>query len=552
MGKTKRMICKADIVIVGGGSAGCLAAIRAKELNPRLDVLILEKGDIKRSGSIAMGMDALNIVAVPGVDTPETYVEAIEMGVHGIVDQKPSYVMAERSYPLMKKLESWNVRFTKDESGNYIMLKIHAKGKFYAAMDEPDLKVILARKVQEAGVRVMNRVMATSILTRNGQASGVFGFNTRSGESVVVQAKAVILSNGGCSRLTLPHSGYLNGTFDYPGNSGEGFIMAYKAGAALTGMEYTHHVNIIKDVGIPLLYITTTRGAKMINALGQVLSAGSGLPEHVMAKEAREGRAPVFIDMRELQEKNIQEIERILFTTERPIQQRFFAQRGIDFRSSPIELNPTEFQLCGGHGLSGLVVNERAETTLPGLYAGGDVASVPRQHLTGAFVFGEVAAEEAVKRSSLPWAELDETQITAEENRLFQYYSEETVSPISIHDLEYKARRVFGEYVAPPKNEYKLDQCLLWVERLKKDLATMKAADFHELGKIIEIEAILECAALSATASKARKESRWGITHFRADYPERNDNEWLKHIDLRQSPDGSVSVSFRPIERSVL
>lgn len=552
MSSIKRTVSKADIVIIGGGSAGCLAAIRAKELNPRLDVLILEKGEIKRSGALAMGMDALNIVAVPGVDTPETYVEAIEQGVHGIVDQLPSYVMAKRSYPLMKKLESWNVRFTKDENGNYIMLKIHSKGKFYAAMDEPDLKVILARKVREAGVRVLNRAMVTSLLTANGQVAGVLGFNVRSGESIVVQAKAVILSNGGCSRLTLPHSGYLNGTFDYPGNSGEGYIMAYKAGAAITGMEYTHHTNIIKDAGIPLLYITTTRGAKMVNALGEVLSAGTGLPEHVMSREIREGRDPVFIDMRGLPEKDIQEIERILFSTERPLQERFFSQRGVDFRTAPIELYPTEYQLCGGHGLSGLVVNERAETTLPGLYACGDVASVPRQHLTGAFVFGEVAAEEAGKRAALPWPNLNEEQIATEETRIFGYYSERDVSPLDLHDIEYKARRIIGDYVAPLKNEYKLNQCLLWVERFKSDLAKAKATDFHELGKIMEIEAILECAALSAIASKTRKESRWGITHFRSDYPERNNAEWLKHIDLTKAPDGSVAVSFRPVERSVL
>ena len=546
-----RLVIKADVLIVGGGSAGCLAAIRAKELNPGLEVVILEKGEIRRSGSLAMGMDALNIVAVPGVDTPETYVEAAGLAAGGIMDQAPSYVMAKRSYALMKKLEGWQVRFTKDEDGNYIMLKIHPKGKFYAAMDEPDLKVILARKVREAQVAVYNRIMVTTILTRNGQAVGAQGFNIRTGESIVVQAKAVILASGGCSRLTLPNSGYLNGTFDYPGNSGEGFAMAYRAGAALTGMEYTHQTTLIKDISCPLLYITTTRGAKVVNALGQVLGHGQ-IPGNVMAEEYRAGRGPVFIDMRELPEKNIQEIEQILFTTERPLQQRFFAQRGIDFRTSPIELYPTEFQLCGGHGLSGLVVNERAETTLPGLYACGDVASVPRQHLTGAFVFGEVAAEEAVQRANLSLTDLNETEIVSEEQRLFRPFAEEGISPISLHDLEFKARRVIGDYAAPPKNEYKLDQCLRWVDRMKAELATATAQDFHELGKIWEIDAILECASLSATASKTRKESRWGVAHLRADYPEQNDEEWLKHIDLTRTADGRIAVSTRPIERSVL
>ena len=98
---------KADILIIGGGSGGCLAANRALEINPSLKVAIFEKGDIKYSGSIARGMDALNIVAIPNFTTPELYVESSTLQCAGILDAPPSYEMARRSFDLLKKLEGW-------------------------------------------------------------------------------------------------------------------------------------------------------------------------------------------------------------------------------------------------------------------------------------------------------------------------------------------------------------------------------------------------------------------------------------------------------------
>ena len=95
----------ADILIIGGGSAGTMAAIRAKELNPSQRVAIFEKGHILYSGCIARGMDALNIVAVPGVTTPELYVESNRVACGGIMDEPVNYLMAKRSYAMMKKLE---------------------------------------------------------------------------------------------------------------------------------------------------------------------------------------------------------------------------------------------------------------------------------------------------------------------------------------------------------------------------------------------------------------------------------------------------------------
>ena len=544
------MNLETDILVIGGGSAGCMAAIVAKEQNPEANVLVIEKGEIHRSGSIAMGMDALNIVVQPGISTPELYLNSARIATDGILDYKPSYIMAERSYSILKRLEGWGIRFPKDEQDKYISLQVHAKGKFLLEMDSPDLKLVLAEKIKEAGVHVLNRTMVTSLLLTNGKVHGAMGFNLRTGEFIVVSAKATILANGGCARFSLPNSGYLYGLFDYPGNAGDGYSLAYRAGAQLTGFEYTSCSPLIKDINCPLLYITITRGAKVINAFGEEIEL-EYLNTQTMLKELREGRGPIFIQLSHLPEERIQEIERILFTTERPIQKRFWENRGINFRDGLIELGITEYQLCGGHGLTGIVVNEKTETTLEGLYAAGDVACVPLQHLTGAFVFGEIAAENAVVYASKTQIkEIDKAIIESEKKKLFSIMNDEkSEGKISVKEFEYKVRRTISDYVVPPKNERKLLQALWWIPRFRKEMKDIRVTDYHELSRFKEIQFILDCAELSAHASLERKESRWGWFHYRTDYPQQDDDNWLKHVVLEYGmKSGEPQTALVPIK----
>ncbi|OLS30713.1 MAG: L-aspartate oxidase [Candidatus Heimdallarchaeota archaeon AB_125] len=543
------MELETDILVIGGGSAGSMAAIVAKEQNPDIDVTIIEKAEINRSGSIALGMDALNIVVQPGITTPELYMNSARIATEGILDYKPSYVMAERSYSILKRLEGWGIRFPRDEENKYISLQVHAKGSFLLEMDSPDLKLVLAEKVKEAGVRVINRTIVTKLLVNNEQVIGAMGFNIRTGEFIVCKAKATILANGGCARFSLPNSGYLYGTFDYPGNAGDGYSLAYRAGAQLTGFEFTQCSPLIKDINCPLLYITLTRGAEVVNALGETIDLEYVSTQN-MLKELREGKGPIFIKMNHLPEERIQDIERILFTTERPIQKKFWENRGVDFREGLIELGETEYQLCGGHGLTGIVVNEKAETTLKGLYAAGDVACVPLQHLTGAFVFGEVAAEEAVKFvNNNDLGEVDQNLIKDEEQRLLNVMDNNKSGSISVKDFEYKVRRTISDYAIPPKNEIKLKRFLWWLPRFRDDMKDIQVTDHHELSRYEEIQFILDSAELSVHASLAREESRWGWFHHRTDYPEKDDGNWLKHVVLEKGlKSGEVQTLLVDIE----
>jgi len=541
----------ADVLVIGGGSAGAMAAIRAKEVDPSQEVVVFEKGHILYSGCIARGMDALNIVAVPGQTTPELYVESNGLACEGIMDEPVNYRMAERSYPLMKKLESWGVFFPKDKEGNYELLQVHPKGKFCLSMKEPELKTILAKRLMNLGCRVFNRVMGLQLIVEEGQVSGAIGMNLHTGDLIVCRAKAVILCSGGTARFGLPNSGYLYGVYDFPGNTGDGYAMAFQAGAEVTGFEYTLNYYIIKDINAPLLYITLTRGAHLLTAMDVHLEDNHPSIKS-MILEHRKDHGPLRIRMKHLPESKIREIEDILFTTERPVQERFYEGRGVNFRTGDIELWPTEYYLCGGHGMTGIFVNEKAATTLPGLYAAGDVSLVARGHLSGAFVYGEIAAEEASEYARKnPSFRGARTPGLAGLKRDLLQRMEQKGGEVSVEEFEYKVRRLISDYVTPPKNAYKLNMALWWMDRFRKEVREkVRVRHIHDLFKVLEVENIILCASLSATASLERKESRWGFWHYRADFPKKDDENWRKHIMLKKGayPE-EIRVSHRPIAR---
>jgi succinate dehydrogenase/fumarate reductase flavoprotein subunit len=466
------------------------------------------------------------------------------------MDEPVNYLMAKRSYALMKKLEGWGIFFPRDKDGNYELLQVHPKGKFCLTMKEPELKTILAKRLMGLGCQVFNRVMGLKLLVEEGRVVGAIGINIRTGDLVVCHAKAVILTSGGTARFGLPNNGYLYGVYDFPGNTGDGYAMAFRAGAELTGFEYTLNYYIIKDINAPLLYITLTRGAHLLTAMDVHLEDNHPSIKS-MVLEHRKDQGPLRIRMKHLSEGKIREIEDILFSTERPVQQRFFEGRGINFRSGDIELWPTEYYLCGGHGMTGIFVDEQASSTLPGLFAAGDVSLVARGHLSGAFTFGEVAAEEASERAKKIAKAAYNPGALEDLKTDLSRRMEQKDGEVAVEEFEYKVRRLISDYVTPPKNEYKLKMALWWMDRFQKEIREkVRVRNVHDLFKVLEVEDIILCAKLSATASLERKESRWGFWHYRADYPKKDDGQWLKHIMLQKGSDPSeILVSHRPVAK---
>jgi succinate dehydrogenase/fumarate reductase flavoprotein subunit len=200
--------------------------------------------------------------------------------------------------------------------------------------------------------------------------------------------------------------------------------------------------------------------------------------------------------------------------------------------------------------MAGLVVNEKAETGVPGLYAAGDVACVAKGHLTGAFVFGEIAGEEAVRfASSQSPPKLDAGQVE-EAAGVIERRLASGDKRVDVRDLEYKVRRLINDYVVSPKNAYKLNRWLEWSKTFCREMdEEVAVGNGHELAKLLEVENIVKCATFSAVASLERRESRWGRVHQRTDYPETDNQNWLCHMDLRRGEGGEVIPGTRDLDR---
>ena len=542
-----------DVLVIGGGTAGPMAAAKAKEKNPALRVMVMEKANVKRSGAISMGMDGLNNAVIPGHATPEQYVKEITVANDGIVNQKTVMEYATSSFAMIQELDSWGVKFEKDETGDYAVKKVHHIGTYVLPMPEGhNMKKVLYRQLKKRRVEITNRLMATRLLLdEHGAIAGAMAVDSRTADFYVIRSKTVILATGAAGRLGMPSSGYLFGTYENPTNAGDGYSLAYHAGAELSGIECFQINPLIKDYNGPsCAYVTGPFGGYTANANGDRFiecDYWSGQMMMEFYKELEGGNGPVFLKMDHLAEETISTIEEILHTNERPSRGRFHEGRGLDYRTGMVEMHISEIGLCSGHSGSGVWVNERAETTVPGLYAAGDLACVPHNYMLGAFVYGKLAGESAAEycaAHALP--PVDTIQVEHERKRVWAPLA--VVDGLPPNQVEYKLRRMVNDYLQPPKVTRKMEIGLQRFAEIHDDLARLSAANPHELMRALEIHAIRDCAEMAAQASLFRKESRWGLYHYRVDYPEKNDKDWFVHVQVKKGANGDMTCFTRPIE----
>ncbi|MEU0942690.1 fumarate reductase/succinate dehydrogenase flavoprotein subunit [Streptomyces canus] len=542
---------RCDVLVVGGGTAGTMAALTAAEHGA--NVLLLEKAHVRHSGALAMGMDGVNNAVIPGRAEPDDYVAEITRANDGIVDQSTVRQTATRGFGMVQRLESYGVKFEKDEHGDYAVRQVHRSGSYVLPMPEgKDVKKVLYRQLRRREmrerIRIENRVMPVRVLTAEGRAVGAVGFNTRTGAFVTVRAGAVILATGACGRLGLPASGYLYGTYENPTNAGDGYAMAYHAGAELTGIECFQINPLIKDYNGPACaYVANPFGGYQVNRHGERFVDSDYWSGQMMAEFAAEvasDRGPVYLKLSHLPEESISSLESILHSTERPTRGTFHEGRGHDYRTHDIEMHISEIGLCGGHSASGVRVDDHARTTVPRLYAAGDLACVPHNYMIGAFVFGDLAGADASQYAPYE-GKLPPDQLREAHELIYRPLRNPDGPPQP--QVEYKLRRFVNDYVAPPKSGARLSLALESFERMREDIAAMGARTPHELMRCAEVSFIRDCAEMAARASLARTESRWGLYHDRLDHPHRDDTSWFHHLDLHKSPSGAMEFTARPV-----
>jgi succinate dehydrogenase/fumarate reductase flavoprotein subunit len=372
----------------------------------------------------------------------------------------------------------------------------------------------------------------------------------REGKVHVIRAKAVILCCGASGRLGLPASGYLYGTYENPANAGDGYAMAYHAGAELTGIECFQINPLIKDYNGPACaYVTGPLGGHTVNARGHRFIQSDYWSGQMMLEFYRELHSkdgPVFLKLTHLADETLREIEDVLHKTERPSRGRFHAGRNHSYERDLVEMHVSEIGLCSGHSASGVWVNERGETTLPGLYTAGDMACVPHNYLCGALTYGTICAESALRYVAEVGPPGAANAAVEEEARRISAPLERAQG-IPHHQYEYKVRRLVNDYLQPPKSEQRLLLGLSYFERAREELDELKAETPHELMRVMECGFIRDCAEMAARASLFRTESRWGLYHYHLDYPELDNQNWLVHVNLKRGADGAMQLFKRAL-----
>lgn len=549
-----------DVLIIGGGTAGCYAALTIREKSDA-SIIIAEKANIKRSGCLAAGVNAINAYIVEG-RKPEDYVEYAKKDADDIVREDLLLTMSERLNEVTAKMEKLGLVILKDENGRYV-----ARGNRNIKINGENIKPILADAVNSLkNVTVINRLNITDYIVKDNTILGAVGFNIDTGEAYEIRAKKVLCATGGAAGLYKPNNpGFSRHKMWYPPfNTGAGFAMGINAGAEMTTFEMRFIALRCKDTIAPTGTIAQGVGAKQVNSLGEIYENRYGLTTsqrvYGTVRENIEGRGPCYLRTEGISSEQDESLKKA-YLNMAPSQTLKWIESGKNPSEQNVEIEGTEPYIVGGHTASGYWVDTNRRTTINGLYAAGDVAGgCPQKYVTGAMAEGEIAAEDIVKE--LNRSDITEnafSQSTADEyadkltderiKEYNEYLSREDKDTIfSTEELEEAMQKVMDTYAGGIGSHYQFNgkQLKLAKEKIEQ-IETLSekanAKDYHGLMFVYELKERLTVCQVLIEHLKARKETRWHSFAENLDYPEKSD-EWLKYVNTRKV-DGRIEVKYR-------
>ncbi|MDM7997247.1 MAG: FAD-binding protein [Acidobacteriota bacterium] len=541
-----------DVLVIGGGFGGLAAAIRIKELAPETTVLIVDKQTIGWGGKANKGAGVLWVLA-PGDDINafvDYHVKNIGLYLN---DQNLLYAMARESYGAAQKLADWGVKVMKTPVGDLDTSRLPFGWSLAAA--DLDMMQPLRKRAVKLGIRLLDKTPVVELLKQEDRVTGAVGFSLLDGHFAVFRSKTTILANGDCDFGVLRM---------WANACGDGIAAAYNAGAEMRNAEFGNFYDVVnKATGIPIVF----GFRNLYNAHGENISEKyiqgpePDIPISIilgMEKEVLEGRGPIYIDMAAL--ANPSEGSAGIFQWDRP---HFKALFGCEFAKmqqyGPPPSEKVEVSLGFTGELSPVKVDCEMKTTLPGLWAIGDTsyagsawagaAEAPPGRLRGsglmnALIAALMAAPSVVRHSkeSIPPAPKDQE---------IAHLREKTFAPLYRKDgyPASEAIRSIQEVVVPVKysmrrNRERLEEALSRVARVQEQLPGLFAEDPHGLARCHEASCIALCAEIGFRAALARTESRgW---HYREDYPQQDDSNWLQWIIVKKVQDRMV-VTTEPI-----
>lgn len=546
-----------DVLIIGGGTAGCYAALTISE-NSDKKVLICEKAHIKRSGCLAAGVNALNAYIVEG-RKPQDYVDYAKKDADGIVREDLLLTMSEKLNEVTDRLEKLGLVILKDENGKYV-----TRGNRNLKINGENIKPILADAVEKAkNVTVLNRVNIFDYSVKDNKINGAFGFGIESGIFYTIEAKAVIIATGGAAGLYKPNNpGFSRHKMWYPPfNTGAGYAMGIRAGAEMTTFEMRFIALRCKDTIAPTGTIAQGVGAKQVNSLGEVYETKYGLTtsERVYGTvmENLEGRGPCYLRTEGISPQQDESLRKA-YLNMAPSQTLKWVEAGKNPSEQNVEIEGTEPYIVGGHTASGYWVNTERETTIHGLYAAGDVAGgCPQKYVTGAMVEGEIAAIDMVSKldadtsdGSPDTSAFDEKKALDAKASEYDHFLTESSKMFTTEAIEEAMQKVMDNYAGGISTHYQFNgkQLALAKEKINHLIeltGDLYASDMHELMFIYELkERLTVCLSVIAHLG-ARKETRWHSFAENLDYPGKSD-DWMKYVNSRYE-NGQLHMIYREL-----
>ena len=551
-----KKILHTDILIIGGGTAGCYAALTIREQSD-YSIVIAEKANIKRSGCLAAGVNAINAYIVDG-RKPEDYVEYAKKDADGIVREDLLMTMSEGLNRVTHKMENLGLVILKDENGNYV-----ARGNRNIKINGENMKPLLAKAVEELeDVTILNRINITDYIVEENEIKGAFGFSIEEGTAYEIRAKKVLCATGGAAGLYRPNNpGFSRHKMWYPPfNNGAGYAMGLRAGAEMTTFEMRFIALRCKDTIAPTGTIAQGVGAKQVNAKGEVYEDKYGLTtsERVYGTvmENLEGRGPCYLRTEGITQEQDESLKKA-YLNMAPSQTLKWLESGKNPSEQNVEIEGTEPYIVGGHTASGYWVDTDRETTIHGLFAAGDVAGgCPQKYVTGAMVEGEIAAKKIVSQLNEERDKEKASDESAEKKALdakiteYNRYLSNEGGMYETEALEEAMQKVMDEYAGGISTHYQFNEKQLAlakekIEKIEKLAENVNAGDMHELMFVYELkERLTVCKSVIAHLF-ARKETRWHSFDENLDYPKKS-GDWLKYVNSKME-DGKITVFTRKL-----
>ena len=556
----KNRIIDTDVLIIGGGTAGCFAGITLGKKKD-LDVLIVEKANIVRSGCLAAGVNAINAYITKG-RVPQDYVDYCKKDADGIVREDLLLSMSERLNHVTKVMEDLGLVILKDENGDYV-----ARGNRNIKINGENIKPILADAVKKQdNVTVINHLNITDFIVENNEIKGAYGFDVNDAVFYEINAKAVLVATGGAAGLYRPNNpGFSRHKMWYPPfNTGAGYAMGINAGAEMTTFEMRFIALRCKDTIAPTGTIAQGVPAKQLNSNGEVYENKYGLTTsqrlYGTVTENREGRGPCYLGTKGISREQEEDLYKA-YLNMAPSQTLKWLEAAGGPSEENVEIEGTEPYIVGGHTASGYWVDNNRETTIHGLFAAGDVAGgCPQKYVTGALAEGEIAAQAIAERlegsgkgfvvNEVADSELSENAFAKKSE--YERFLNIKQGLVDIEQTEESMQKIMDQYAGGISTDYQYNEARLEladekIKFLEQSIDNLAAQDSDDLLRIYEIrERLTVCRSVIAHL-KARKETRWHSFAENMDYPAKSD-DWLKYVNSRKE-NGEIKIIIRDLVR---